>query len=414
MTMSCAKARGVGFVVLVVLLVSSLPAQEPRRVACVGDSITEGSANADARRNSWPLILGRELEVVRPGGFRVANFGSSGATLARRGPKPYREQEVYEKSLAFEPDVVVINLGTNDAVLKTWEVVGPDFAQDLRDLVGVYRALPSRPQVWLSRLTPMFDHHPRFLECQPGRAEVDAVLDAVAAELGLEVIDLGRGLEGRPLLCPDGLHPNTAGNALIAAAVQRALVGEDALPDRSLRPRPVKGEVLGLVEKGRALRAIATGFSAGEHGIEGRGPEAFLEAGVSLAAGDFHLRARLRMLRQENSAAAFHLGDDVFGFEGARGRAFRNGPNMGGLRLLHPSELLWEREAWIDFEVVRNDGTVWFLVDGQIVDMALVSGPVARFGFSPMRSTMQVASWTVVGETRARRPAHLVARTWDL
>ena len=54
------------------------------RIACVGDSITEGTANPDHERNSWPRILGRLLEAEAPGRFVVGNFGRSGATALRR------------------------------------------------------------------------------------------------------------------------------------------------------------------------------------------------------------------------------------------------------------------------------------------------------------------------------------------
>ncbi|MDH5493777.1 MAG: glycoside hydrolase, partial [Myxococcales bacterium] len=107
----------------------------------------------------------------------------------------------------------------------------------------------------------------------------------------------------------------------------------------------------------------------------------------------------------------FVLGSNFFGFEGAVGTVFRNGPQVGGLRLLHRSESLWERDAWIDFEVIRNGEQVWYLVDGFVVDMALIPGPLERLGFDPHRSRMQLADWSLVGPVEVVRAPQLKGRT---
>lgn len=430
---------------LVVLLAAACagvdgPPEAPRlRIACVGDSITEGTANADHARNGWPRILGRLLEATHPARYEVGNFGRSGATLRREGRKPYEQQDVYAASHAFEPDAVVINLGTNDTAALTSDELLASFEADARWLIEGYLAHEPPPAVWLSTLTPMIAPHPRAESDRPARAAIGAILAALAAEYGLPLIDLTTPLEGHRLWLPDGVHPNTAGNEAMARAVHAALTDtgagaagtvtdaeardrHDALPtapgahadtprDASLRPRAVDGEPHALVTAGQPVDVELGAWAEADGALSGHGTNANLFAGVSLQPGDFHVRARLRMADQLESAAAFVLGDHTFGFEGARGTVFRNGPRAGGLRLLHPSPWLWERGAWIDFECIRNDGMVWFVVDGQIVDMAELPGPVARFGFDPMRSTMEVSDWSVVGDVEAYRPPHMVART---
>ena len=95
-------------------------AQDPIRIACVGDSITEGTANADYRLNSWPSVLGRLLESRFPSRYVTANFGRSGATLLRKGANPYWNQDVFAASHRCDPQIVIINLGTNDANPARW------------------------------------------------------------------------------------------------------------------------------------------------------------------------------------------------------------------------------------------------------------------------------------------------------
>jgi len=65
--------------------------------------------------------------------------------------------------------------------------------------------------------------------------------------------------------------------------------------------------------------------------FQGAGQGARLVAGVNVPTGDFEIRARLRMLDQERSAAGFFFNGSFFGFEGANANeVFLNGPAFGG------------------------------------------------------------------------------------
>lgn len=388
-------------------------AQEPQRIACVGDSITEGNANPDYLTNSWPLILGRLLEAHGPGAFEVGNFGRSGATLLHTGRKPYRDQDVYGAGLGFQPDRVIINLGTNDGTNISWSDAGA-FERNLRELVGDFQGLESQPQVWLSNLTPIFAPYPKEEHYVARRVEIEAVIEKVAGELGLKVIDFKTPLLGKPELHPDGLHPNTAGHELMASAMFEALTGAKSPGDASLRPKALDPETTPTVHPVRAGKIDTVnlvGWAPGEHGLEGTGKGTALISKFGVGSGDFHLKAKLRMLGQKNSAAGFALGKNFFGFEGASGTVFRNGPNLLGLKLLHPANLLWKRDAWINFEVIRNGSTVWFLVDGFICEMATIEGAIEHLAFEPMRSQMQLTHWSITGDVVKRRPAALDSRS---
>ena len=73
-------------------------------------------------------------------------------TALCEGLYPYVETEQYRRSLDYNPDVVIIKLGTNDANHRNdkWRA---NFGHDYRKLVDVYRNLPSRPRVIL--MTPV-------------------------------------------------------------------------------------------------------------------------------------------------------------------------------------------------------------------------------------------------------------------
>lgn len=410
--------------------------QMPKRIACVGDSITEGNANADFELNSWPQILDRLLERDFPGKFQARNFGRSGATLLKNGHKPYWAQDVFQSSSEYLPQIVILNLGTNDAVARNWEAHGSEFEADLRALIRHYQSLAGsdggheQPQIWLSNLTPMHAPHPLTAECEPNRVVVEQIISKLAAEFEFGVIDFKTPLIGKRQLLPDGLHPNTAGNELMAMAAYQALTAKEAAPDASIHPlfplegvaRPLisGGENVGMRMGGWRKVRIEDGATGAAQVAARQGPTAWLAgtgakneltAAFQIADGDFLLSARLRMLGQKNSAAGFFINQNFFGFEGARGTAFRNGPQMKGLRMLHPAELLWERDSWIDFHVLRRGATVWFMVNDLVVDMALIRGPIERFGFDPTRSEMQISELSVVGHTRELRLPQLQARS---
>lgn len=78
------------------------------KVACVGDSITEGLCSTEGQ--SYPT----QLQEILGSDFEVKNFGVSGRTLLKKGDYPYWNESAYTESKNFLPDVVIIMLGTND------------------------------------------------------------------------------------------------------------------------------------------------------------------------------------------------------------------------------------------------------------------------------------------------------------
>src|SRR6185312_13091797 len=91
---------------------------DPKRVACVGDSIVFGAGIENRERNSWPAVLGRWLGD----GWNVRNFGLNGATMLMKGDLAYRKQPIFNQVLEFKPHTIVISLGGNDSKHPTAEV----------------------------------------------------------------------------------------------------------------------------------------------------------------------------------------------------------------------------------------------------------------------------------------------------
>ncbi len=123
-------------------------AAEPIKVACVGDSITQGSGAQKGK--SYPA----QLQGLLGEGYQVGNFGVSGRTLLKKGDFPYWKEKKYQDALAMEPAIVVIMLGTNDTKPQNWKFEA-EFDADYRELVKSFQALKSKPKVFVCRPVPV-------------------------------------------------------------------------------------------------------------------------------------------------------------------------------------------------------------------------------------------------------------------
>lgn len=187
------------------------------KVACVGDSITYGSQVSNWPKNHYPLLLDQLLGE----GYAVHNYGLSGATLLSSADKPYTSTDVYTASVAFEPDVVVIMLGTNDSKTNNW-TDAEDFRNQLITFISNYSELPSCPEIYLC--TPCKAYSDGYT-IQDAQVTIAAqVVREVAEQLNVPLIDIHALSEQHPeWFEKDGIHPNNDGAAAIAQEVYTAL-----------------------------------------------------------------------------------------------------------------------------------------------------------------------------------------------
>lgn len=188
-----------------------------KRVACIGDSLTWGFSLPDPLRQSYPALLQERLGAD----YEVRNFGCNGASVRCDADLPYVETMVYGESRAWNPDIVLLMLGSNDATPWGWDAVA--FRDDYERLVASYRELPSLPRVILIAPIRMFrvmgmtfgGLSPEILE-----EGVRPVIREVAGECGLQCLDLV-DLFTDARYCHDGVHPNVEGVRLMGEAIYR-------------------------------------------------------------------------------------------------------------------------------------------------------------------------------------------------
>jgi lysophospholipase L1-like esterase len=190
------------------------------RVACVGDSITAGAGVKDPLKR-YPAQLG----VLLGSRYDVKNFGNSGSTMLDAGDKPYKKQKSFTDAVAFKPDIVIIKLGTNDSKPQNWAKKDA-FAADTKSLVKAFQDANPKVEVYLCHPVPVIGAGNFGIRNEIVKPEIIPLIDQVAAELKLEVIDLYAALDGKPALFPDRVHPNDEGATLIAQSVFKALTAK--------------------------------------------------------------------------------------------------------------------------------------------------------------------------------------------
>lgn len=205
------------------------------RVACVGDSITEGTHG-----KSYPDYMREMLGD----GYEVMNFGRGGTTARFEGvmrlPEidgynfAYINQEQYKESLKSNPDIVLIMFGTNDSKMQNWfrdydykyplkkcvYTRADEFISDYKNLIKQYIDLPTKPKVFLGTTCIIFDDWTTEDRILIGDHVLGEVMEnelipaerKVAADLDLQIVDIhalteklkNEGVE----MSSDGMHPN--------------------------------------------------------------------------------------------------------------------------------------------------------------------------------------------------------------
>ena len=204
---------------LLVCFLSNLQAAVVK-VACVGNSITYGSGISNRDRDSYPSVLGQMLGE----GYEVRNYGFSARTCLNKGDFPYMKEKMFQDALGYNPDIVIIKLGTNDTKPHNW-VYKNEYKKDLTSMIRAFKTFATNPKIYL---------------CYPAKAyavqygindsiivhDVIPYIDEVAKQTGCPVIDLHSVTSGMPENFPDKIHPNPVGAHTIAATVYKAIMGK--------------------------------------------------------------------------------------------------------------------------------------------------------------------------------------------
>lgn len=195
------------------------PDRNAVRVACIGNSITDGHGIDMVDVNSYPAQMQRMLGPE----YCVKNFGVSGRTMLNNGDHPYMKEKAWAEAKAFNPDVVVIKLGTNDSKPINWTLHSKQYTADMQQMIDELKALPSRPVIYLC--TPLQANHvttdtERQIRNEVIASEVIPMIQKVAKKNKLEIIDLYPEIDPNgDAMSKDGIHPSAKGAGVMAKKI---------------------------------------------------------------------------------------------------------------------------------------------------------------------------------------------------
>src|SRR5262245_2958569 len=183
------------FIALLTLALQATPRQPV--ILAIGDSMTAGYGVP--AESSYPAQLEQELKK-RGLDYRVVNMGVTGSTTTQAMGRMTR-------AMALQPDIVIIQLGGNDAAQGIPRNVS---RENLRIMIERFK--PGGAQIFFAG--GRFPH-----------------LDELARELKVPVIPFLEGVQGhRELLLGDGAHPTGEGYAIVVQNVLKTL--QPAIKDK--------------------------------------------------------------------------------------------------------------------------------------------------------------------------------------
>ena len=210
------------------------PQPDAIRVACIGNSITDGHGIDMAPAYGYPALLQKKLG----NGYWVKNFGVSGRTMLNKGDYPYMNEMAWQDAQAFNPDIVIIKLGTNDSKPQNWQY-GNEFKADLEQMIKALRpdlaqpvtkkgkkkkeTVTPKPQIFLCTPIPAFKSTWNINDSIIANGIIP-IQQEVAKQYGLQVIDLHTLFAGdADKMLDDGIHPDGKGAQRLADIIADTL-----------------------------------------------------------------------------------------------------------------------------------------------------------------------------------------------
>jgi lysophospholipase L1-like esterase len=188
--------------------------QDAVRIACIGNSITYGFGIDSVEQNSYPA----QLQQILGKGYDVRNFGVSSRTLLNKGDFPYQREKAWRDALAFQPDIAIVKLGTNDSKPENWQY-HKDFKHDLKQLLKVLKEKGGKPRIILCTPIPAFKPTWNINDSVIVNGIIP-IINKIARKKRLQVIDLHTlyANDGDKML-DDGIHPDKRGARRLAEII---------------------------------------------------------------------------------------------------------------------------------------------------------------------------------------------------
>ena len=235
------------------------------RVACVGNSITEGYGIWDQKK--YP----DHLQEMLGDNYKVQNFGVSSMTFANKGPgdnMSYWNTDKFKAALEFNPEVVVIELGTNDSKFFTNNCIEngqprynynygqyekEQLYRDYEALLDTFMHLTTSPRV-IATLQPYSNNCEWGIMDTAIVNQINPIIEEVATRKGVEIIDLHSQFNTPDWFLADSVHPNATGAKELARIIKEGIL---KMPADTV---PEANDSTGTGDSTTAIRGNARGF----------------------------------------------------------------------------------------------------------------------------------------------------------
>jgi len=192
-------------------------AQTPVRVVCIGNSITEGAGLSNPSVEAYPIQLANLLGS----NYSLLNCGVSGRTMLKHGDVPYWNESKYSQAKAYDPNIVIIALGTNDSKPWNWKLKS-EFYSDYAAMIGEFRTNGKNPQIFVCIPPPAFIGNFGITDSVI-RNEIQPLIDSLCTTFGTSKIDFFHKMITCGSYFGDGIHPNKDGAKIMAQIAYKAI-----------------------------------------------------------------------------------------------------------------------------------------------------------------------------------------------
>lgn len=259
---------------------TAISAQTATKVACVGNSITYGYGLNGA--TTYP----QHLQQILGSEYEVNNYGNSGKMFHKSSGESYWAQDEFKKAYNFAPDIVVIELGTNDSKYFfsgdgtnynyyfyeykniTKDALISEMTRDYEALIDTFAHQPQKPVIYAT-LQPYAQNNGWFITDTAIVNTINPMIKAAASKKGARLIDLHALFNKTEWLQDDKVHPNATGAKELAQIIANAIQGKitDVIPaESSSSAKPDVSSSSGIpLESSSSSVTIAESSSATEH-----------------------------------------------------------------------------------------------------------------------------------------------------
>lgn len=366
------------------------------KILLLGDSITKGKVlGIDADQTFAHLLKSyfnqQHLDV------EIINAGISGECAdeaLNRLPDVINE---------FDPDIVTIMYGTNDAFIDEGENEGRlPIEEYRRKIANIIRQLQeAKIQVVLMTSIPMASH--RRINEEPYLNEDPnfnlkpyiAACREIAENHKISLVDNFRHWEEKSEFgqnldewLVDGVHPNKIGHMEIARTMFRTLLIES----RNL------SSFQEIVRNGKIINAFSPGNSEFKKGSSAfvNGIFSDLYAAYMPSSGDFKVNADFEITNLQSGNPVFVFDDTELGFNGEENQIYLKGELAGNALMVLENNSVLEKTNLLEFSRINNQVEIY--LNSIIIFQTIYAGDLnGRMGFKPGKAGLLVNDFNVSG-----------------